>query len=93
MQFKLDDIKKTHLNVNRWELNFNIFENLTERRAENNRDLYQPFFLRFLTPHMRELVWRGVLQDGIAMREWENNVRSDKLYTVSKDDIYILQYV
>jgi len=61
VQRKLEDIKKSHVTVNKWELNYNIFENLINRRAENNRDLYRVFFLRHLTPHMRELVWRGIL--------------------------------
>lgn len=61
VQKRLDDIKKSHLNVNKWELNYNMFENLIDRRAENNRDLYRVFFLRYLSPHMRELVWRGIL--------------------------------
>lgn len=61
VQKRLDDIKKSHLNVNKWELNYNMFENLIDRRAENNRDLYRAFFLRYLSPHMRELVWRGIL--------------------------------
>ena len=61
VQRRLDELKKMHLNVNKWELNYNIFENLVDRRAENNHDQYRVFFLRYLTPHMRELVWRGVL--------------------------------
>ena len=78
--------------MNKWELNYNIFENLVDRRAENNRDLYRSFYLKFLSHHMRELVWRGCLQDGIVMREYEFNVkRGDKAYTVSRDDIFILQ--
>lgn len=79
------------MNVNKWELNYNMFENLIERRAENNHDAYRIFFLRYLTPHMRELVWKGVLLDGIKMREYDNNVKNEKVFTVSKDDLYILQ--
>jgi hypothetical protein len=71
-------------------LNSNIFDNLIERRAENNRDLYRTFFLRYLTPYMREMVWKGILLDGIKLREYENNVKSEKIFSVSKDDIYIL---
>lgn len=58
---RLEELKKANMNVNKWELNYNIFENLVERRAENNHDLYKVFFLRYLTPHMRELVWKGLL--------------------------------
>mgnify|MGYP001807011753 CR=1 FL=1 len=58
---RMDELKKMHLNVNKWELNYNIFENLIERRAENNSDIYRVFSLRYLTGHMRELVWRGIL--------------------------------
>lgn len=54
MNKRLEDIKKSHINVNKWELNYNIFENIVERRAHNNHDLYRVFFLRYLTPHMRE---------------------------------------
>lgn len=57
VQRKLEDLKKTSVSVNKWELNFNVFENVVARRAENNRDLYRVFFLRYLSPHMRELVW------------------------------------
>lgn len=78
------------MNVNKWELNHNLYENLIERRAENNRDLYKVFYLRYLTPHMRELVWKGLLSDGIKVREWELNTKKEKIYTVSRDDIYIL---
>ena len=38
VQKRLDELKKMHLNVNKWELNYNIFENLVDRRAENNHD-------------------------------------------------------
>lgn len=91
VQRKLEDIKKSHVTVNKWELNYNMFENLINRRAENNRDLYRVFFLRNLTPHMRELVWRGILQDGLMIREWEFNTKKEKAYTVSRDDLFILQ--
>eukprot|EP00347_Sterkiella_histriomuscorum_P021263 403334621 len=91
VQRRLDDLKKSHLNVNKWELNYNIFENLVDRRAENNRDLYKSFFLKYLSPHMREMVWRGILQDGIVVREYEFNVKKEKAYTVSRDDLFILQ--
>ncbi|CDW76254.1 UNKNOWN [Stylonychia lemnae] len=91
VQRKLDDIKKSHMNVNKWELNYNIFENLIDRRAENNRDLYSKFFLKYLSPHMREMVWRGILQDGIQIREYEYNIKKEKAYTISRDDIFILQ--
>jgi hypothetical protein len=91
VQKKLEDIKKSHVNVNKWELNYNIFECLTNRRAENNRDLYRVFFLRYLSPHMREIVWKGILQDGLAMRDYEFNVKKEKAYTVSRDDLFLLQ--
>ena len=78
------------MNVNKWELNYNMLENLIERRAENNHDLYRVFFLRYLTPHMREIVWKGILQDGLILREYDNNLKSEKIFSVSKDDIFIL---
>jgi hypothetical protein len=87
---RLDEIKKSHMNVNKWEMNYNILENLVERRAGNNHDLYRVFFLRLLTPHMREMVWKGILYDGIKAREFENNVKSEKIFTVSKDDLHIV---
>ncbi len=90
VQKRLDDLKKMHINVNKWELNYNIFENLIERRAENNHDLYRVFFLKNLSPHMRELIWRGILQDGIKMREYDFNVKKEKVYTVTRDEIFIL---
>lgn len=80
-----------HVNVNKWELNFNIMDNLVERRAENNRDVYKVFFLRFLSPHMREMIWKGLLHDGIKMREYEFNVKKEKIFTISRDDLYIIQ--
>ena len=79
------------INVNKWEINYNIFENLSERRAQNNTDLYRSFFLRYLTPHIREMVWKGVLYDNIKAREYENNMRSEKAFYISKDELYILQ--
>ena len=91
VQKRLDDIKKSNASVNKWELNYNIYENLVERRAENNHDLFKVFFLRYLSPHMREIMWRGVLQSGIIIREFEFNVRTEKIYTVSRDDLFILQ--
>jgi hypothetical protein len=42
---------------------------------------------------MRETVWRGLLNNSIKAREYENNVKSDKIYTVSKDDIFVLKMV
>jgi len=47
--------------------------------------------LKYLSPHMREMVWRGILQDGIKIRDYEHNVKKEKAYTVSRDDIFILQ--
>lgn len=88
---RLEDIKKTHINVNKWELNYSMFENLIERRAENNHDLYRVFFLRYLTPHMRDLVWKGILQSGLKVREYENNIKTEKIFRISRDDLYILQ--
>lgn len=32
------------------ELNVKILDNLVERRAEVNRDLFKPFYLKYLTP-------------------------------------------
>jgi len=90
---KLDGIRKSHINVNKWELHSNVYDNLIERRAENNHDLFRVFFLRYLTPYMREMIWKGILMDGIKLREYENNVKSEKVYTVSRDDIYLLQQV
>lgn len=78
------------MNVNKWELNYNIFENIVERRAHNNHDLYRGFFLRYLTPHMRELVWKGILFDPIKAKEYENNVKTEKIFIVSKDDLHII---
>jgi hypothetical protein len=78
------------MNVNKWELNYNMLENLVERRADNNHDLYRVFFLRYLTPHMREIIWKGVLFSGIKMREHEVNVKTEKIFTVSREDLYIL---
>ena len=76
--------------MNKWELTINMFENLTERRAQNNYDLYRPFFLKYLTPHMRELVWKGILFDPIKAREYETNIKTEKVFTISRDDLYIL---
>jgi len=42
---------------------------------------------------MRELVWKGILYNGITAREYENNIKSAKIYTVSKDDIFVLKMV
>ena len=91
VQRKLEDLKKAHVGVNKWELNYSVFENAVARRAENNRDLYRGFFLRYLSPHMRELVWQGTLQDGLVMREYEFNVKKERAYTVSRDDLFVLQ--
>lgn len=86
-------MKKASFDVNKWELCQNVFENLTERRAQSSTDLYKPFYLRYLSPHMRELVWKGILYNGITAREYENNVKTEKIYTVSKDDIFVLKMV
>jgi hypothetical protein len=87
---RLEDIKKSHMNVNKWELNYNLFENLVERRAHNNHDLYRVFFLRNLTPHMRELIWKGILLDPITVKEYELNIKTEKIFIVSKDDLHIV---
>ena len=87
---RLEDLKQYAINVNKWEMNYNIFENLVERRAQNNHDLYRIFFLRYLTPHMRELVWKGILFDPIKAREHQENVKTERIFTVSKDDLFIL---
>ncbi len=83
-------MRRMSLNTNKWELHQNVFDNLIERRGENNHDLFRVFFLRYLTPSMREWIWKGLLLDGLKMREYENNVKTEKIFSVSKDDIYIL---
>ncbi len=40
---------------------------------------------------MREMVWKGCLFDGLKAREFENNMKTEKIFSVSKDDIYFLQ--
>lgn len=38
-----------------------MLENLIDRRAESNRDLFKAFYLRYLTPELRVVAWRGLL--------------------------------
>ena len=83
-------MKRAHFDVNKWELCQTTFDNLVDRRAQSSVDLYKQFYLRYLSPHMREIVWRGLLSNGILAREYENNCKTDKIYTVSKDDIFVL---
>ena len=40
---------------------------------------------------MREIVWKGILLDQVALKEYDVNVRLDKTYTISKDEMYILK--
>ena len=58
---RIEEMKKYSKNVNKWEITTNVMENLIERRGECNHDLYKSFFLRYLTPHMRETLWKGLL--------------------------------
>lgn len=39
---------------------------------------------------MRELVWKGILYDAIKAREYENNIKTEKIFIVSKDDLHII---
>ncbi|CAI2363988.1 unnamed protein product [Moneuplotes crassus] len=79
----LDDLK---------DMNMSILENLIDRRSSINK-VYKLFFLRYLSPRMRETIWKGILLDQATVKEYEKNITEDKSYTVSKDEIYILKVI
>ena len=42
---------------------------------------------------MREIIWKGVLLDQEEVKIYEKNIKDDKSYTISKDEIYILKVI
>lgn len=74
------------------DMNMSIMDNLIDRRSSINK-VYKLFFLRYLTPKMRETIWKGILLDQATVKEYEKNITEDKSYTVSKDEVYILKVV
>jgi hypothetical protein len=68
-----------------------ILGNLQDRRSGVNQDLYRVFFLRYLSPKIREIVWKGILLDQIELQTYEENIKYDKTYSVNKDEMYILK--
>ena len=74
------------------EMTMSIIDNLTDRKANLNR-IYKVFFLRYLSPRTREIVWKGQLLDPTEVKNYEKNIQYDKTFTVSKDEIYILKVI
>jgi len=74
------------------EINISLLDNLIDRRSNINKP-YKLFFLRYLSPRMREIVWKGLLLDQTEVKTYENNIIEDKSFTVSKDEIYILKVI
>ena len=58
-----------------------------------NTDLYKPFFLRYLSPKMREIVWKGILLDQVEIDTYDENIKYDKTFTVNKEEMYIMKIV
>ena len=63
-----------------------IVNNIIERRAECNRDLYKGFYLKYLNASMRELIWKGLLTDGILLREIAVNFKNNKQFSIPRDE-------
>lgn len=74
------------------DITLSIFENLTDRRSDINK-VYKSFFLRYLSPKTRETIWKGILLDQQEVKNYEDNIKYDKSFTVSKDEIYMLKII
>lgn len=74
------------------DMTLSMLDNLTDRKPNINK-VFKVFFLRYLTPRMREIVWKGLLLDPAEVKNYENNIQYDKSFTISKDEIYILKVV
>jgi hypothetical protein len=74
------------------DITMSMFDNLIDRRSNINK-VYKLYFLRYLSPKMREVVWKGLLLDQEEVKKYEVNIVEDKSFTVSKDEIYILKVI
>ena len=74
------------------EITLSIMDNLIDRRSDINK-VYKSFFLRYLSPKMRELIWKGLLLDQQEVKTYEDNIKYDKSFTISKDEIYMLKII
>jgi len=74
------------------EITLSLMDNLVDRKSNINK-VYKTFFMRYLSPKMREIIWKGVLLDQGEVKMYEKNIVEDKSFTISKDEIYILKVV
>lgn len=69
--------------ANPFDIYIKAVSNLIERRGECSKDLFNGFYLKYLTPQIRQVVWRGLLSDGLLLRQVIKNKPSLKSPSVA----------